>query len=74
MVEMTAPRKPLFFYVHRRDADTLTRVIRKYIPAGSTIVSDKWRGYAGLSNMNYLHLTVNHSTNFVDPHTGESLY
>lgn len=70
MVELTCPTKPMFFYVRRRNADTLINIIKKYIPAGSTVVSDQWRAYTGLTNNNYLHLTVNHSINFVDPYTG----
>jgi hypothetical protein len=70
MVDLSAPTKPMFFYVPKRDHPTLMSYIRKYIPQGSTVVSDGWRGYIGVSNYNYLHLTVNHNANFVDPRTG----
>ncbi|RWS01982.1 hypothetical protein B4U79_05538 [Dinothrombium tinctorium] len=37
---------------------------------GTTIVTDCWAAYNQLSNYGYMHLTVNHSQNFVDPNTG----
>lgn len=70
MVNMDHSTKPIFYYVPQRDAATLLPIIQHHIPAGSTIVSDQWRAYAQLANMNYHHLTVNHSMNFVDPRTG----
>lgn len=33
-------------------------------------MSDCWRAYSELNNMNYIHQTVNHSQNFKDPNTG----
>lgn len=71
IVNMDQPTKPLFFHVPKRDAATLQPIIRKLIPAGSTIVTDEWRAYIGLGNI-YHHLTVNHKQNFVNPRTGNS--
>lgn len=58
--------------VKKRDARTLLRLITKYIQPGTTIVSDCWRAYTRLPTLPqaYIHLTVNHSINFVCPRTG----
>ncbi len=53
-----------------RSAATLLPLIQKHVELGSTIVTDKWAGYNCLKDNGYLHLTVNHSDNFVDPNTG----
>lgn len=58
--------------VERRDAATLIPIIQRYILPGTTIMSDRWRSYDGLVLLGYNHMTVNHSTNFVDPVTGAS--
>ena len=46
--------------------------MQKYIFPGSIIHSDQWPAYSTISQLpeNYTHLTVNHSTNFVNPITG----
>ena len=64
------PARPVFFVVERRDAVTLERIIRHTCLPGTTIITDCWRGYAGLSNLGFNHITVNHSRHFVDPLTG----
>ncbi|EFN66847.1 hypothetical protein EAG_08499, partial [Camponotus floridanus] len=56
--------------VHNRSADTLLNVIKKWIKPGTTIMSDCWKSYKCLSNEGYVHLTVNHKMNFVDPTSG----
>lgn len=71
MVDMNSPTRPIFLHVASRDAPSLQSIIRQYIPDGSTIVSDGWRGYYGIDNYNnYQHLIVNHARHFVDPNTG----
>ena len=58
--------------VANRTADTLLPIIQQFILPSTCIVSDLWCAYGGLMNLpqGYLHLTVNHSVNFVDPNTG----
>src|SRR5689334_6587542 len=70
--------KDRFRPVETRDAVTLHTLIQCFILPGTTISSDCWSSYVtrtGTSLIerlpeNYQHLTVNHSINFVDPHTG----
>lgn len=58
--------------VDHRDAKTLLPIIEEFIEPGTTIISDKWAAYNGITKLGkgYKHLTVNHSENFKDPETG----
>uniref|UniRef100_A0A914YHK4 ISXO2-like transposase domain-containing protein n=1 Tax=Panagrolaimus superbus TaxID=310955 RepID=A0A914YHK4_9BILA len=58
--------------VESRDRETLYAVIRRHIRPDSIIISDCWAAYATLGQLpeGYIHRTVNHSENFVDPVTG----
>ena len=51
-------------------AATLIPIIQNYIKPGSTIHTDELLSYSWLGTLGYVHQTVNHSTNFVDPITG----
>lgn len=57
-----------------RSANTLLPLIERYVLPGTEIWTDCWRGYSGLNTLHrvspYIHKTVNHSRNFVDPETG----
>lgn len=65
------PARGYMTLVRRRDARTLLPIIRRVVLPGSTIHTDMWRAYQGLSqDPNYTYAAVNHSENFVDPNTG----
>ena len=56
-----------------RSAATLIPLIQQWIAPGATIHSDCWAAYSSLSQLGYVHRTVNHTnhtSNFVDPRTG----
>ena len=58
--------------LNHRDAGTLLPLIQQWVLPGSRIVTDQWAAYNGIANLpqGYQHVTVNHSTHFVDPNTG----
>jgi transposase-like protein len=70
MVEKTQERKIIMLPIHDRSAETLQRLITKYIHPESIIYSDMWGGYRSLSNLNWDHQMVNHKLHFRDPVTG----
>ena len=56
--------------VGRRDAQTLEQNIMKHVLPGTVIVTDAWRGYANVNQINngvYTHEIVVHAQNFIDP-------
>lgn len=57
--------------VPERSKETLINVIKEWILPGTTIISDCCKGYKCLENEDFIHYTVNHSLNFVDPDTGK---
>ena len=59
------------FVVERRDAKTLVPIIKRNALEGSDIHSDEWRAYNKLKLHGYVHYTVNHKKNFVNPDTGK---
>ena len=50
-----------------RNKENLHRILIENVHSGSTIITDGWRGYWGIDNEGYSHLTVNHRYHFVDP-------
>ena len=56
--------------VDRRNADTLQPIISAVCPEGSTVITDGWRGYLGLSDRGHYHWNVDHSRTFRNPFTG----
>ena len=59
-----------YFVVPDRSADTLTALILRHVETGSTIHTDQWAGYCRLGRVGFIHHTVNHSENYVDPISG----
>ena len=51
--------------VEKRDRDTLIPLITKWIKPVSIIISDCWKAYDALKDMDFEHLKVNHSVQFV---------
>ena len=58
------------FSVAKRDADTLLPIIQKHVNVGTEIHSDEWPAYNKLASLGYVHRTVNHSENFINPQNG----
>ena len=54
-----------YFYVEKRDRQTLLPIISREVMKGSTIHSDEWKAYKNLRQLDYNHETVNHSINYV---------
>ena len=52
-----------------RKKDTLLPIIKKWIKPHSIIHSDCWKSYDELKSMEYTHVKVNHSKQFINPKT-----
>jgi transposase-like protein len=69
-VERTLERKFFAVKVPNRNRETLFEVIENHVIPGSKVITDCWKGYSGLQDINnYTHDTVNHSHYFKDPIT-----
>lgn len=53
--------------VDKRNCHTLNTVISEFVCPGTTIITDSWKGYGKIKNAGYIHKTVNHSYNFLNP-------
>jgi len=58
-----------FVVVKDRSAATLIPLIDSLVEVGSIIMTYQWKGYLPLVMNGFIHYTVNHKKNFVDPHT-----
>lgn len=58
-----------FELVPNRSSNTLVKLVKHYVEPGSTVVTDEWKGYSRVRYHSFDHYTVNHSVNYVDPHT-----
>ena len=52
-----------------RSKEVLIPIICSTVKPNSEIWSDEWKAYNSLSDLGYIHKTVNHSENFVNPIT-----
>ena len=66
----TLLRRGVIEFVEYRDGDTLVPLIERYVARGTHVYTDGWAAYNGLRRAGFIHSTVNHSQNFVDPVTG----
>ena len=57
-------------FVEKRDFIHIIPLITRHIRPGATINSDEAKVYKTLDSMNYVHNTVIHKENFVDPQSG----
>ena len=65
------PAKIHLSLVVNRSAATLLPIISTVCLPGTIIHSDQWAAYRNIaSSLNFIHQTVNHTTNFVDPVSG----
>ena len=64
-------QKVLLFHVPDRTRETLVhRLSTTHIHPGTVIYSDQFTPYIPLNQLGYIHLSVNHCKNFVDPNSG----
>ena len=56
-----------------RQANLLIPVLQRHVLPGTTIISDLWSAHHRISDFGYIHQTVKHSRNFVDPVTGANI-
>lgn len=59
-----------FFVVPDRKQTTLVPIIKAHVGPSSVVVSDEWKGYSRVEKNGFVHETVCHKTNFVNPNTG----
>ncbi len=59
-----------FYLVENRKSSTLIPLILDNVKSGSTIVSDEWAAYKQIPKHGFVHETVNHKKNYVNPETG----
>ena len=59
---------------NRRDKETLKKFIFENVEQNSTVYTDCWRGYVDIEQMGlgFVHGTVNHTTNFVNPNNPDT--
>ncbi|XP_067056008.1 uncharacterized protein [Acropora muricata] len=63
-------QKVLLLRVPDCTRETVHRLITTHIRPGTVIYSDQFTPYIPLNQLGYIHVSVNHSKNFVDPDSG----
>ena len=58
------PRKALFFYVERRNHETLIPLIQRFVAPGSLVFTDEFATYTCLRDLGYRHYAVCHTYEF----------
>lgn len=56
--------------VEDRTSEILLNQIKRFVKPGTTIYTDGWRSYGCLQREGFIHQSVNHTYNFVDPEDG----
>lgn len=64
------PARGYMRMVENRDRNTLVAIIREHVRPNTIIYSDEWRAYANIGELEFIHGTVCHKYNFVNPITG----
>jgi len=59
-----------YIHVQTRDEETLIPILQEEIAEGTTVWTDKWYAYAGLSRLGYVHETHKNLKLFTDPISG----
>ena len=65
MVEDIPDGRLFLSMVEHRDKETLQAIIKNHVHRGTTIFTDSWKSYIGLSHHGFQHFMVNHKKNFV---------
>lgn len=52
--------------IKKNDANTIMPLVRLVIEIGSTVYTDKWRGFSELGIDGYTHHSINHSLEYMD--------
>ena len=58
------PKKTLFLILPDRKKETLHRIIVENVLPCSTLHTDEWKGYSGLSDIGFVHKTICHKRQF----------
>ncbi len=58
-----------FVIVADRSVETLVKLIHEHVQHSPAVVTDEWKGCILLKYRGYMHESVNHPQNFVNPNT-----
>ncbi len=65
--EESARSETRFFLVDGHDHATLEPIIMRHVMRGIMIPTDEWGAYRRLEQLGFIHQTMKHTDNFVDP-------